>query len=348
LRWHKSALAYAGRGRLAPEVELDRMIAWDSIATEIFEPESKFILTSDLFDKLDRNPELMEGDSLFTAFYDNMENSTLGRLSKVRTSIRFIFNDDTTIINEMILNDSLIKTLLLRKSVIDTILQSGISVSDSLLLMDESTAIMGQVGNYLRIQNELISQLHDERQSTIDSAVSRNNSITATEDIEINEKTINSIYLDKIVYNNYDLDSTQTANLNYIASQCPFAGGRSVYEVRVIKSMLGDSTVYNDSLACVGLGFRISHTSHKPGNLFIKVSPNPVNGNCTFDYYLPEDVTGLIEIFDLLGNRVDVIDVKANSNKTNYSPVGLVSGLYQFRLIANNSVIGNGKLAIVK
>jgi hypothetical protein len=207
---------------------------------------------------------------------------------------------------------------------------------------------MDGIKNYLRIQNELISQLHDESQSTIDSAVSRNNSITATENIEINEKIVNAIYLDKIVYNNYNLDSAQLANLDYVASQCPFAGGRSVYEARVIKSMLGDSTVYSDSLACVGLGYRISHTSHKPGNLFIKVSPNPVNGNCTFDYYLPEDVTGLIEIFDLLGNRVDVIDVKANSNRTNYYPVGLVSGLYQFRLIINKSIIGNGKLVIVK
>jgi len=270
-------------------------------------------------------------------------------LSKVRIAISDIFDEDTIALNEIALLDSIIETLHLRKSVIDTTLQSGLAGSDSLSLLNESVSIFNEIAGNLQRQNILFAQLNEQRQSKIDSAISYNNNVSASTDIEVNSKGVNEIFLDKIVNEDYQLDSAQLATLQSISIQCPFSGGRSVYTARVILRMLGDTTLYIDTTLCAGLGIRFAKNQKTENlNFFIKVIPNPVNENCTFQYLLPEDKEGKIEIYNLLYEKIEELAVKKNSLSQTYQTNKLVSGLYAIRLVVDGSRIGQVKMSVVK
>jgi hypothetical protein len=327
---------------------LDRLIAADSSSFEVFENESKFILASDLFDILSKNDSLTENDSLYGAFYTGNVNSTVGKLSKVRTAIGAVFNEDTIAINEIALLDSIVKTLHVRKSVIDTTLESGLSGSDSLVLLNEAASILNEISGNLQRQIILIAQLNNDRQEKIDSALNYNNSVSPSLDIEINEKEVNGIYLDKIINENFSLDSAQLATLQAIAIQCPFSGGRPVYTSRVILRILGDTTSYVDTTLCSGMGIRLAKNKTTNDSFILKVVPNPASEYCVFNYKLPKDKNGKIEIYNIQGKKLDEFEVKANTENHYYQTMNLIPDLYIIKLIVDDSFIGRGKMIIVK
>lgn len=132
--------------------------------------------------------------------------------------------------------------------------------------------------------------------------------------------------------------------------QCPNSGGRGVLIARFLKQALGDTLVYNDSLLCAGLGGspRLSNKKKENTNLFLFVYPNPSNEICTFNYKLPEDVPGTIEFYNLLGKKIEKVDVKPNSRSMVFKTDHLVDGIYLIRLKAAEYLCGMTKMTIIR
>jgi hypothetical protein len=63
--------------------------------------------------------------------------------------------------------------------------------------------------------------------------------------------------------------------------------------------------------------------------------PNPFNPNTTISFDLPEKAQVRLEIFDLSGRRIQTLldsHLPAGSHQVNFTPAGLSSGLYVYRL----------------
>lgn len=69
----------------------------------------------------------------------------------------------------------------------------------------------------------------------------------------------------------------------------------------------------------------------------LKASPNPANGNTTINYVMPENGGMSLEVFDLLGNRVAIVEQGSalqgmHTIDFNFDALGLATGTYIFRL----------------
>lgn len=70
--------------------------------------------------------------------------------------------------------------------------------------------------------------------------------------------------------------------------------------------------------------------------------PNPFNPETSIKYALPEDADISIELFDILGNRVQTIYAgaqKAGVHTMQFEPSGLASGVYLYRLVAGKAML---------
>jgi hypothetical protein len=325
---------------------LDRMIAWDSIASEIYEPQTKYFLSSYLFDKLDLNDSLVENDSLFGAFYDNQNIAIIGQLSHVRSEIGNIFNDDSILVNEIIQKDSLIQSLLNNKSIlIDSLNET--SSSDSLLYVEKIKNTTSEISNEIQNINELWSEIESTRQARIHSADSLNDLISPVEDIEINEQNLNDIYLDKIVNDDFNLDSVQLATLYFIAHQCPFLGGRSVFFARAVLRMVNDTNLFDDAVLCGGSS-RLAMVRKSNESLIVKVNPNPSTGNFVFSLLNPQDYASSLLIYDALGQLVYTNEIPANETEIKVNLEKLMEGIYFYKVSVSDILIGADKIVIIK
>lgn len=83
-------------------------------------------------------------------------------------------------------------------------------------------------------------------------------------------------------------------------------------------------------------------------DFFVSELPNPANNNCVFSYRLPADTPGRIEIYTILGKKIDDLKLVENTNSKNYLVANLTDGIYLFRLIINGSCQSNGKMVIAR
>ena len=173
----------------------------------------------------------------------------------------------------------------------------------------------------------------------VSDAVNQNNTIADTNLIESNQKAVNDIYLKSLAIGKQP-DSMQIVQLTEIAYQKPYIGGNAVYSARAILRLdINDieRTIQNKNL-------NVLNNPNK--EIDCKLYPNPAKDEVIVDFYgeLPKDL--FIELFDLLGNKVETQNLKENITKI--STIKQNSGVYYFRIINNNELIKSGKLVIIK
>lgn len=328
---------------------LDRKIAWDSITTEIYQTQTRFFLSSYLNDKLLLNNSLVENDSLFGAFFDNNSSNVIGQLSLVRFAIKNIFNDDSLTVCQIIKSDSTIHNLFSDKSIFMDSLVECTSYADSSLLSEKIKQISGNLFSEINYLNELYNDLESARQIKIQLADSLNDLVSTSEDIESNEQELNKIFLNKIVNNDYNLDSTEYATLYFIANQCPFLGGNSVYNARAILRTLNDTSSFDDGILCEPESSpRLANKNKSLNTGNVNVSPNPSPDKFVFTFKLPKDESGSLLIIDNLGQPVYFQEISANKIEIMVNLNKLNEGIYFFKITSNESVIGTGKMAVIK
>ncbi len=81
-------------------------------------------------------------------------------------------------------------------------------------------------------------------------------------------------------------------------------------------------------------------------NLFI--SPNPNDGYMQVEYKIAENETGVLEIYDILGNELLSYPLFEGQNTFNISASSLNQGFYFYRAIAGNKQIAADKIVVIK
>ena len=83
-------------------------------------------------------------------------------------------------------------------------------------------------------------------------------------------------------------------------------------------------------------------------NSFIKVIPNPNNGNMHVSYNNTEKTTGTFNVYNIMGKQVLSYPLNVGTNTLIISRTDLDPGIYFYRAIAGNKLLGKDKIVIIK
>ncbi len=163
-----------------------------------------------------------------------------------------------------------------------------------------SFAIWGPLG-------ALVPHAQTARTAAAAQLASDNAAIPASYIFELNEQTVNDIFLNTIASGIYSFDSLQQATLEAIAFQCPLTGGTAVFRARGLLSQVGDYDFGDDVVNCQETGNRSANGSSEQieyeGGL--RIYPNPASAEITV--VLPNGVNGdysRIQLVDVSGRLV--------------------------------------------
>ena len=193
----------------------------------------------------------------------------------------------------------------------------------------------------------LVPHAQTARTAAAVQLASDNAAIPASYIFEINEQTVNDIFLNTIASGIYTFDSLQQATLESIAFQCPLTGGTAVFRARGLLSLVGDYDFGDDVVNCQEVGNRSANgDALSPGTpAELKVFPNPGKG--VFTVVLPAHERGRLLLTDLNGK---VVSVQKTNGETRYT-LDLSSqhnGIYICRFSAGEHMEFVTRLALLK
>ncbi|MBU6205307.1 MAG: T9SS type A sorting domain-containing protein [Bacteroidetes bacterium] len=159
----------------------------------------------------------------------------------------------------------------------------------------------------------------------------------------MNEQTVNqlNIRLNK----NHSFTTAESAILFYIAMQCPYIGGASVYTARALYAVVNDTLDFMDHVLCENddWNFRKDDQTVNSNKVPITIYPNP-NSNSFSLNGLESGVDNTIQIFDSYGKVVKQIITKENTIIINTSDMPV--GIYFVKVF--NSDVHNLKLVVIR
>ena len=233
-------------------------------------------------------------------------------------------------------------------------------VSEYKVIMDDSTLYNDSVlkhfadsihtSSYGKLDsvNSMIPQLSDP--TIIANYQTYNSGVTTTDSVESLLKIVNDLRLKGI---NNTLGSSDVTQLTNISKLCPFKYGEAVYYARsVLTNIDGVTRVFCNNCEYLNHGIygsRKERPKNKPtsaANYFSKLYPNPNNGNMLLDYNI--DGIGKLLIYNVTGNEVGNFNLPTGRNTIQINQNNLENGIYFYRIFANDNLINNGKLVIIK
>jgi len=182
---------------------------------------------------------------------------------------------------------------------------------------------------------------------TADNVKAVNAGLATSELIETNQKQVNEVYLATIAKDADGFTPGQVAELFAIADQCPMMGGNAVYRARALYSLIDEEQAYDDEALCLAHGIIVKSLVNAVPNA-VSVIPNPASDEATLVLTMEQETPGMLIIFDALGAEVARHTVPAGSQRHAFSTVALAPALYHYKVLMADSVIGNGKLTIVR
>ena len=165
-----------------------------------------------------------------------------------------------------------------------------------------------------------------------------NSTLIATNIIENNRITVNNIYLNKVINNQY-LGESDSLTLVNIAYQLPSKGGDAVFSARVI---LGIDPIDKDDYHVMP-----NNQANTVNPLTINVYPNPATDRL---YIVPSQIVegmATVEIYDMNGKLSYSTTINIAQKVETINVSSIKAGIYNLRIITNNQTFSQ-KLVIIK
>ena len=196
----------------------------------------------------------------------------------------------------------------------------------------------------------LVPHAQTARTAAAAQLASDNAAIPASYLFELNEESVNDIFLNTIASGIYSFDSLQQATLEAIAFQCPLTGGTAVFRARGLLSLVGDYDFGDDVVNCQEVGNRSVNGSleqiENEGGL--RVYPNPASAEITV--VLPNGSDGdytRLQLLDVSGKLVrEVRTSQQASIRLDVSE--LPRGIYLCKVHRLNGPPLNAKFVLLK
>lgn len=182
------------------------------------------------------------------------------------------------------------------------------------------------------------------------AAIDRNNEIFSASIFETNEQHLNAILLSKSDRDKFNFNENERQDIEYIAFQCPYKGGKSVFQARSLVYQWKRNVKFDDNILCdEGSSLRkAKKTKSKPIDSFsTKVFPNPTTGNFSIQYDLRTFAKASLIITDVLGKIVYSQELNSKLNLANAN-IMLEPSIYFVRIIADEKPIEQIKITVIK
>lgn len=309
---------------------LDRQIAQGTLMAPFDDPVLAWGLKRYLYHKLKRNSDIVSEHPSFASFMLNEENSTIGKFYEVHAAIEDALKasadldvlsaqvisdinglmEDISDVDMAIEQDGLTEALKLQKKVLLLHLQDLYYIYDSVQMV---------YGNQVALGLELAYNL--------------NESVTAVQSYEANEKMVNQIHLVSLMQLGGSLSESQVAILQSIAQQDPDQGGSAVYvALGMLPECARPSVFYEYSAISDGRILESSQLIEDRNNtittqeeLGLSISPNPVRSFLVVRN--PAGRSGILTLFDISGRLLLQQHFTGLETRINLS-AGLPSGVY--------------------
>jgi len=124
-------------------------------------------------------------------------------------------------------------------------------------------------------------------------------------------------------------------------------GGNAVYAARALYRQVNDTLAWDDQLLCLPHGILVKRLVATEEN-GVAVVPNPARDQAALILGQSLGQVGLLMLYDLAGKEVMRVDIPEGEPRTEFATGALASGLYQYRVESDGTLIGHGKLAITR
>ncbi len=327
------------------DIVIHERIARDSIENAPYTVETLWRLKRELYRKLLTDSTLLS-ITLFEDFYNEMEASVTAQLEQLNGEQYEIMQLDQSIINNLNQNritlDVQMALLAEQMELYRQALDAGADPSAYLLNIQNIRLNMESLMTYNR---NVFNIADSSLVLTADNIRMVNESIYSSETIEENEQLVNEIYLSVLGQEQTVFSQDAIDQLEFIAGQCPLAGGNAVFRARAILSLISDNYVYDDVNICLQAGIVLRQSPKKPtANLY----PNPANSSVTLIYELPEGSNAELLLFNSVGKLQLKLPLNSETTRINFPTKHLTPGVYHYSVNSNNEFQLNGKLVIIR
>jgi hypothetical protein len=317
--------------------DLKLAIATEMLETVDWEEETQAKARQYLYDLLMQDTVLANSNSAFLDFIAEYEG-WLQSVYEVSNDLRNIEQYDS-LFNSLIAEaDSLIRFY---SDSLTVIYDAGMEEELSQTVED----FYYQINFLEQTKSNLISQ----RQAFVEGELGEltHDYVISSELPNVNTQYINYVYSallesgdnDEIIFEEY-------SSLLAVASQCPAAGGQSVYRARAMLSLVNDSLEYNDAVTCLQSGiYRESVSENEISG--IEIIPNPATNLITVKINNSHKGYCNIKILNTFGGNMIEARVNCEQPEHTISTRKLPPGVY-FVHVEFDGSINVEKLVIVK
>ncbi len=330
--------------------ESDDEIASGDIMNAPYTDETLWMLQRGLLEKIESNPSAYS-DSLMVAFYTYIQNTALAQLKGVEDSKTAIYVYDSLILSSIEAN---VVTLTQQAETLKGLMIDLTTAIDSgyatLTIIDDIYNISDAMNHLTAVNDSLINLVIGNRTDVVDDIDDVNSTIFATETIATNEQLINEIYFSTISRDIYEFSAQQISVLLSIAVQCPMAGGNSVITARSLYALVDPDMSYNDRELCILDGIALKHSQQTPitPKPRCRLFPNPANESATLSYQLAGDATGVLTLFNHVGQEITRHELNVEDTSFKFSTIKLVPGVYYLSIGQRSEIIDDLKLVIIR
>ncbi len=307
----------------------------------------KWIAESYLFRRLVEDcTDAVSSNATLSSFFNNHLNTAVGKFQAVAMGREELFELDSS--KQQIFDDYSIG--------LSNFIDSISIVDDSLGLANanEIPGFLSQKEAYLQNLGAmagplfaLASDIFDQQTTTAAQLKSENNDISVVDVFEVNEKTVNQVYLNTFAVGVSEFSPAQVVQLQSIADQCPVSGGNAVYMARAMLDIKYPQS-YDDHTICTNIRERTGGNGLDDETVDqLLVYPNPAGREINLSFAPVKSQATLI-LSDVFGRQI--IDVKLVEGISNFNlqTTDLSSGLYFIKLYYDNDKVLSRTVVISK
>jgi hypothetical protein len=337
--------AIAGGGGGDVEEQL-KAVARDSAISYDYMQENKNQAQQNLYKLLSEDSLLRLSDSVFVNFFGNKQSAAIGKLHEVNNLYSLSAVYDSALVIQL---DSTARLMALKTDSI-FYLDSLMLADSTLNLMPLRESLTDDLNSLKAALQALLLQKQAAADSVMESARYLNNTIVPAELPEINSKAMNEyLYL----YQKFGSDTLLPYfnDLLSIAQQCPYAGGKAVYQARAMLSLLNDSLEYDDAAVCLQSGIyrQLLQDSKNQNPAFdFRLIPNPASQQVRVELNFKNENSVKFEIRNVLGGKVKEVEIDKGIGSITFSVENFDDGIYFIRARKDGITLNTKKLIIIK
>ncbi len=327
---------------------LDVRLANDSLENDPYTDESKWMLKSGLYKKLDENPELQDSLQVMADLYDEMQGSTTSTFKGIDDSQQALYDLDSNVVVQLRANSAQIGSLaMLVQGDLEQLGESNLTFAQREAILAGLNGYREDIRDLSAWSTAILQAVSSSKEQSAHTVQVTNTGIAIAELIEENQKTVNEIYLATIGKDVDIFSTTQAGALFDIANQCPMIGGNAVFKARSLYWLIDDNYDFDDPLLCLSYGIIVKSLTERQANT-ISVIPNPARDEASL--VMPQELKdpGTLIIYDALGAEVLRSSIPAETMRFAFSTAALSPALYHYMVLTVEGVIGYGKLTILR